>query len=910
MADNLDALWQEFASETQEHLETIERLLSDHHASDWRGDEVAQLFRSFHSLKGAFLAVGFVNLEAVAHRAEDILSLVRDGRAALDMAGTAVLLRAVDRLTDMRDRAVAQRQDVEAPDDILAELDRYQSVESAPPAEAPAAADAAPLTDDAEMLSLYCELLVERLPELASALGAAPEAREDAAESGEQLAVGAEILGFEKLAGDLQSLAALVRSGSADDSILALLDEILEQAGLIEEITGTPAGSVGLATALAPYRSGQGTRIEALAQALAEGNEGDIAAAASALRQHLTALGQPNGATLVLELEERFGRARPDAPAEPAWREGAAAIVAALSATAYELRDLTEAEAGPLRAAWLDTAERDTDTGGRRGGFALEPEVLAMLSPEQLDRLEAAHQDGDHHAYEILLELEGDVEVANDLLAWLAASIETITSRTVLRKGRSGFEFLILSPESIEWIRTQIAALDPEQDCLRDLREVGQAAAPPVQTGTVPAPAASPLIRVRSEAIDGLMTEIGEMRIGLAQLGETLRRGRLGGLLQDMRHFTDRLDRSAATEYGDRLDAIEEQLTLLRDLEAGISRAHRRIWRAGLELRVVPVETLFGRMSRPVRDLAQKLGKEVDLIFEGRDVRIDKSMVDALVDPLMHMLRNALDHGIETPEQRRNLGKPARAQLRLAAAEHADGIYIVIADDGRGLDRDRILGKAIERGLVSAADPAGLSDRDILGLIFRPGFSTAETVTDISGRGVGMDVVAATLQRLGGTCEVETQPGAGTRFILKLPVSAALLTALLFTVDGETLALPERQIAAVAEIEAGEIETTAGVPAIRHQGASVPLRNLGSLIGYASPKQTAEPIRIIIVSARAKLLALAVDQIQHFQDLFLKELHPLLARLPAVVGASELGDGMPVLVLDADALGQIAAQPL
>jgi two-component system chemotaxis sensor kinase CheA len=301
------------------------------------------------------------------------------------------------------------------------------------------------------------------------------------------------------------------------------------------------------------------------------------------------------------------------------------------------------------------------------------------------------------------------------------------------------------------------------------------------------------------------------------------------------------------------------------------------------------------------------------LIFEGRDVRIDKSMAELLVDPLMHMVRNALDHGIETPERRRALGKPARAKLQFSAAEHAGGIHIGIADDGHGIDCDRVLGKALERGLVTTAEAAVLTEREILALIFRPGFSTAEAVTDISGRGVGMDVVATTLQRLGGTWEVDTKLGAGTRFTLKLPVSAALLTALLFKVGDETLALPERQVAAVAEVEPDEIDLRSGVPAIRHQDRAVPLRDLGSLIGFsASPPRDGEPVRVIIVSTGTRLLALAVDQIEQFQDLFLKELHPMLARLPAVVGASELGDGRPVLVLDAEGLGALAAvvQPL
>ncbi len=892
MADDLDELWREFAAETQEHLETVDRLLSDRHDAAWAGDEIAQLFRSFHSLKGAFLAVGFVNLEAVAHRAEDILALAREGRVALDASAASVLLRAVDRLTDMRDRAVAKRSDVEPAGDLLAELDRWQGVA---PAAAPEA-EAAPLAEDAEMLSLYCELLTQRAPELALALGG-PDERASAADTAEQLAVGADMLGFESLAADLLDLAEAARAGPPG---LDRLDALREQIAMIEEITGIPAGAIGLADAIAPHREEDSAALDRLAEALYGGEISAVAVAAAQLRQRYAAQGLARAGEVALRLEEQFSRGDAE---DPAWIAAAAEAAYALRNAATETRDLDDSELQALRAGWPDAARQPTSRSGpRRGGFPLEPEVLATLSEEQLARLEAAHRQGDLRAYELLLELENDVEIGNDLLTWLADAVETVTSRTVIRQGRSGFEFLILSAETLDWIRGQILAIDPEQRCFRDLRDAGQAL--PAQPS---APVASPLIRVSSDSIDRLMTEIGEMRIGLAQLGQTLHRGGLAERLQALRGVTDQLAPETAAGFGEQLEAIARTLHQLAELETGVARAHRRIWQAGLALRVVPIESLFGRLPRTVRDLAQKLGKEVELGFEGREVRIDKSLIDLLVDPLMHMVRNALDHGIETPERRRDAGKPERAQLRLTAAEHADGIHITIADDGQGIDRDRVLAKAVERGLVTGAEAAGLSERDALALIFRPGFSTAEAVTDISGRGVGMDVVANTLERLGGSCEVETSLGHGTRFTLKLPVSAALMTALLFKVDDEVLALPERQIAAVAELEPHDIVERDGVPTIRHQDHAVPLRDLAPLIGFqAKPVRNGEPIRAIIISAGDRKLALAVDQIEHFQDLFLKELHPMLAALPAVAGASELGDGRPVLVLDAEGLSALA----
>ncbi|HLJ63151.1 MAG TPA: ATP-binding protein, partial [Stellaceae bacterium] len=476
-----------------------------------------------------------------------------------------------------------------------------------------------------------------------------------------------------------------------------------------------------------------------------------------------------------------------------------------------------------------------------------------------------------------------------------SSSVETITSRTV----RGGFAFLILSRESIEGLEVPLAALDPERHCLRDLREIGQTVAPasaPTTADRPPVTAPSPLIRVRSETIDALMTEIGEMRGTLARLDESLSRGRLGKLVPGLRRFANHFDEATALRYRNDIDGIAEELGALHDLQTGIIRAHRRIWQAGLELRVVPLETLFVRLARTIRDLARKLGKEVELVLAGGDVRLDKSMVDQLTDPLMHMIRNALDHGIETPERRRSQGKPPRARLSLTAADQGDGIRITIEDDGQGLNRDRIRSKAVERGQVSAAAANVMSDRDIHALIFAAGFSTADAVTDVSGRGVGLDVVATAVRRLGGNCEVETTSGKGTRFTLKLPMSASLMTALIFKAGGETLALPERQIVTLTEVE-------------KAAGGAHPLHELAALLGFTGARQDErEPSYAIIVAAGSRTLALAVDQLLYFQDLFLKELPPLLAALPAIGGASLLGDGRPVLVLDAEKLERLAGQ--
>jgi two-component system, chemotaxis family, sensor kinase CheA len=294
----------------------------------------------------------------------------------------------------------------------------------------------------------------------------------------------------------------------------------------------------------------------------------------------------------------------------------------------------------------------------------------------------------------------------------------------------------------------------------------------------------------------------------------------------------------------------------------------------------------------------------VDVVVHGADVRIDKSIVDVLTDPLMHMVRNALDHGIEPPEQRLAAGKPERAQLTLSALERGNKAQVTIADDGKGLDKARILAKAIELGLVIPENADRMSEGEICRLILHPGFSTAEVVTELSGRGVGMDVVAAAVQRLGGAIDVQTTAGLGTRFILTIPLSASLVRSLLVLVGGHVFALPDRQIVAVAEIKCDEIETVGDRRFYAFRATMIPLHALSRLLGIAEAERKDAHLQLVVVSTGTEFIGLEVDQILRFQDLFLKNLHPLLATIPAIGGASVLGDGRPVLVLDAGGLAR------
>jgi two-component system chemotaxis sensor kinase CheA len=471
-------------------------------------------------------------------------------------------------------------------------------------------------------------------------------------------------------------------------------------------------------------------------------------------------------------------------------------------------------------------------------------------------------------------------------------------------------------------VRDALLARDPERQCVKSLRQVGGdtllsdvsdaggTAAPSVgaaqAAGATPASrAASTVLRVRSDVIDGFMTQIGEIRVAAAELSDLIEsRGGAGGL-GELGRARDGLSRDDAVAAA---AALETQRRAIAGLARGLETDLRRLQAAALELRVVPIDTILNRFPRVVRALAQEQGKNVRLSLEGRDVRVDKSMVELLVDPLMHMVRNAVDHGIEPPEERVRAGKSAQASITLRAVQRGGEVHVQVADDGRGLDERAIVEKALARGLTQVGDAGRLKPHEIHRFIFAPGFSTAARVTETSGRGVGMDVVLNTVQQLGGDIDVETSIGNGAIFTLRLPLSAALQTSLIVRVEGQNFGIAERFVSSVVEVPAEQMLAIGRQSAIAHKDGALPVYRLADLLWQGDPgAANGRAFRsIVVISSGRESIGLEVDRVRRRQELFLRELHPLLAACPTVNGAAVLGDGRVVLLLDADELIQLA----
>jgi two-component system chemotaxis sensor kinase CheA len=434
---------------------------------------------------------------------------------------------------------------------------------------------------------------------------------------------------------------------------------------------------------------------------------------------------------------------------------------------------------------------------------------------------------------------------------------------------RDLLEILVEAEAAALSAKADVGRSDAALDHQEDARETG------TSSGLAHA-AAENTLRVDAGRIDIVMNLVGELIIGKSMLQRTINEF-------ERTHPKDSL-------RGKFADALAFQSRVLGELQKSV-----------MKIRMVPVEQLFRRFPRVVRDVAKSRNKDINLEVAGQNTDLDKSILDALAEPLAHLVRNAADHGIETAAERQAAGKPVRGTVRLDAYHEGDQVVIEISDDGRGLDRDKILRRAIERGIVTANDTARLNDSDIMHLIFAPGLSTADEITEISGRGVGLDVVKSAVDNLKGSIELESDLGQGTTFRLMVPLTLASIQSLLFHVSGRLYAVPLAMVVEITRVSEGEVHRVDNheVFQLRDQVLTlVRLERLQSQVTRAREKR----IFVIVIGSGSRKFGLAVDSLVGEEELVIKALEDRLVTSPLVSGASILGDGTVVLILNVPAV--------
>jgi two-component system chemotaxis sensor kinase CheA len=389
-------------------------------------------------------------------------------------------------------------------------------------------------------------------------------------------------------------------------------------------------------------------------------------------------------------------------------------------------------------------------------------------------------------------------------------------------------------------------------------------------------------IRVDVKRLDSLMNLVGELVLG---------RNRLAQIAYQMVHEHEGFPLAKdLTETSSQIDFISTELQM-----------------AVMNTRMVQIAKVFNKLPRMVRDLMKETGREIELKIYGEETELDKTIIEELNDPLVHLMRNACDHGIEPPEERRRAGKPAKGTVTVGAEHEGNHIVISVGDDGKGMDQEKLKAKAIEKGMITEAQAREMSRTDAFNLIFAPGFSTAAKVTNVSGRGVGMDVVRTNITKLKGIIEVESEPDKGSRIIIKLPLTLAIIQALLVEVAHEVFSVPLESVLEVVRIQAKDINTINGREVVRLRNTVLPLTRLNRVMGTASNGHTREWIYIVVVGLAQQRLGVIVDSLLGQKEVVIKSLGSYLGTLPGIAGSTILGDGRVIMIIDVGELMKLSA---
>jgi two-component system, chemotaxis family, sensor kinase CheA len=515
-------------------------------------------------------------------------------------------------------------------------------------------------------------------------------------------------------------------------------------------------------------------------------------------------------------------------------------------------------------------------------------ELVKVLTEYESHRLLENIKSGKHlfeiHSRFRLETFDKDLTRLNAKLANISEIVTTLPSSGMSPETGIEFNLIVATAKDLLNLKTLLADETIEIKPLK-LEKPGSRAAEKESTGiqddSTSIKSLSQTVRVDIGKLDGLLSMLGELvqtRAVLSQISKDW--------------LTEPGLAKKAVDLQKAVQALERQVTQLQE---GL-----------IEVRMIPVGQIFDRLIRVVRKLSKEMGKEVDLQLSGEETRLDKSMVEEIADPLMHLIRNSIDHGIESKQDRLKVGKPEVGVIRLKASQKGNNVVIEVQDDGRGIDLERVYQTAIKKGLTER--DREYEKQELLNFLFLPGFSTSDQVTEVSGRGVGLDVVARNISKLSGMVDVETELGQGTRFSITLPITLIIIKALIVKVGGEIFAIPLGSVSESLMIEQKDIRTVERREVIQLRNQTLSLLRLRD--AFRLPKAEALDSRVyaIVVGLAEKRLGLVVDAIEGQQEIVIKSIGGILRDTPGIAGATELGNRKTILVLDAGTLIEEATQ--
>jgi two-component system, chemotaxis family, sensor kinase CheA len=876
-------LMSQFNVEVDQHLEAIEPVLGSTEPDALKRSDIDLLFREFHSIKGLARVVGAIGMEALAHEAESLLSPVRSGDRAFDTTILEPLLAATDALKD----ALAEPLGWQAPAMVVEALRAATTaiVANGAGERSPAGAGNEPwrfLGDDLDLLQGFAELLDEIVPEVAQAI--VDQDDDGLAETTGAIIFACTRLGFDGLKAAAHSVA--IQTGT---------ERVCAFAGLMRKAARYGAlvgGDCGVTNTVVLLHDLLRTTLTAcLDQALAAQPRARRALAGRCIALCDVTTSHSEAGRLFANLVEDL----PGSVLSMQDRDGL--LLEGLAALKRGLDGEPDADGSiaTLRAAICTPYRASEEIEAHLRNLGLDAKLFSPGPPRRLERLSKLLDGSGTTLQEVFIEAVTPATLES------LARLDPLLGQSAMRSGRPGIAVLLLDTDQPNAIAGAV------RGGVGELRRIDPGHAPgEFSSGSTASAeqAGETQVRVPVAVLDKLFGRVGEFFSIGSQLNVLATETDVPDALRRLSDFAV----THAPQLQADIEILARQHRDFSTVEADVGRILSLIHESTLGLRVIPLEMLTGRFPRMVRDTARAHGKLVRLQTETGGIRIDKGMSDMLADPLTHMLRNAIDHGVEPEAERLAQGKPRTANLRLIAQQQGNRIVVELSDDGRGIDIERVKRRALSSRLASEDEIRRMNDEQLARFIFTPGFSTKEEVTDVSGRGVGMDVVLVHVTKLGGKIDIATQPGRGTTFRLDLPLSAAIQPMLLADTGVQSIGFPEAMVSETLMFPSDGVQFVNGQRAILLRERFLPIFRLTELLRLppGSGAANAAYLPIVLCQWAGQRMGIEVQRILRRGEMLIREAHPRVAALPGIGGITSMGFDRIVLVLDPEGIFDLA----
>ncbi len=882
----------EFLSESDQHIQTLNKLLLSAEDiikanGEVANDQINTMFRSAHTIKGSASMLGFENLSHLTHEMETLLDRVRNKKMQLTLGIIEVLFAAFDSLNTLLDKLRNEGSDVMDVSDVINKIKSVLTGEGAPAAAAVAPPPPAPEPVPAPS----AQEQKERAADISKFMPAFLEDSDGCVQRFNEIIMEIEKGNFNpdqlnelfRLAHTLKGSSGVIKCKGIESVAHKMEDQMSDlrtksQKPSPEILTLLFKGIDWIKNALDALRKGvyQEQDLTAFLKDFQTKAVGAVPVAASATPS--TTAADPFAANLSDEIKGK--------------------IRSALSASNQVYKATVSIQKKAIKGLKAAIIEERLKKMG----------TIIVAVPA----FNAVPEDPQDVIVHILYATPNQ---ENDVKNFL--SVDEVDIVKISKEEFSDLNQPVAAP---------VAAAAPAPAAPAGAAPAASGAKGPVEITTM---------KVDARKLDGLMNLAGELVITRARFAQLVSEfnnevfhmresaNRLGQLNADIENVKGLVRKNVTSMEGDKIQKIlstmESNLVAaqgsfsskdvgakvygLDEATSLLGKLSSDIQSAVMQTRMVPIEGVFSRFKRLVRDISKELGKEINLELYGEDTELDKKIIDSLPDSLTHMIRNSVDHGIESKKDRLAAGKKEYGTIKLRAVHQGNSICIEIIDDGKGLDVNRIAKKAIEKGILTEEKASKLTDKEKLNLIFLPGFSTAEKVTGLSGRGVGMDVVKKMIESLSGTVDVETELGKGTKFVLRIPLTLAIIQALLVVINKQVYALPLESVSEIIKIGPKDVYSVDGVPMIKLRGHALSLLSMSNILGTDKTDVKVDADRkIVVITANGELAGIGVDRLIGEDEIVIKSFPDYFANVRGISGASILGDGNIALILDVMAI--------